>query len=159
MLNYWEYWKLGYVTPWHFSFLYITPVYVLNTGCEDGWMYFNESCYFFSSDFKNWSEAKAQCEITDLPSHILVINSAEEQTFIFNQWNLDTIFWIGCNDMNQDGTWTCADDSEVFFTEGGDQNGYWSKFRRKSYDEWAVIIHSPLMPIPLSSETMPMWMK
>ena len=63
---------------------------------------------------------------------MLVINSPEEQTFIFNQWSLDTIFWIGCNDMDQDGTWTCADDSEAFFTEGGDQNGYWSKFRKKS---------------------------
>ena len=102
-------------------------------GCEEGWTYYDESCYLFPKEKKSYEEANSQCESTVASSHIAVINSATENTFIIRQFISKKNFWIGCNDVDENDIWTCEDDSGMFYTKdaedgGGDRKGYWSKY-------------------------------
>ena len=69
-------------------------------GCEEGWTYYDESCYLFPKEKKSYEEANSQCESTVASSHIAVINSATENTFILRQFiskrisGLDVTMWM-----------------------------------------------------------------
>ncbi|GCB60162.1 hypothetical protein scyTo_0014120 [Scyliorhinus torazame] len=70
-----------------------------------------------------WQFAKQQCSMDH--SHLLVINSTEEQNFITEEAN-NTMYWIGLRDTSG-GNWTWVDDticrsSSMFWTAGEPNN-------------------------------------
>ena len=90
-------------------------------------LYFGGSCYQMQTGVKTWDEAKAECEALTPPHHTVVINSAEEQTFVTGLVSTNARFWIGCSDYANEGTWVCEDNSGMQWTSDGNITGYWSK--------------------------------
>ncbi|KFO77340.1 C-type lectin domain family 4 member A isoform X1 [Cuculus canorus] len=48
--------------------------------CPNGWKRFKKSCYYMSVDMMNWAESEQNC--TAMGSHLVVINTTAEQTFL-----------------------------------------------------------------------------
>ncbi|KFQ73680.1 C-type lectin domain family 4 member E, partial [Phoenicopterus ruber ruber] len=53
------------------------------TCCPKGWKYFEEKCYYLSSDMMSWDDSEQNC--TGMGSHLVVVNSAAEQEFLSNE--------------------------------------------------------------------------
>ncbi|XP_059848337.1 hepatic lectin-like [Hypanus sabinus] len=93
------------------------------TTCPGNWVRFNQSCYFFSTSSGNWHFAKRRCSLLD--SHLLVINSVSEQTFI-KKISAPTMYWIGLSDSAMEKNWQWEDgtsyDSTPRFWATGEPN-------------------------------------
>ncbi|NXS87897.1 CLC4E protein, partial [Erpornis zantholeuca] len=66
------------------------------TCCPKGWIRFQRSCYFLSTDRMNWAESEQNC--TGMGSQLVVINSKAEQVFLSEKIKRDTKkenFYIG----------------------------------------------------------------
>ncbi|XP_061446087.1 asialoglycoprotein receptor 1-like [Rhineura floridana] len=74
------------------------------TCCPKGWDSFRKSCYWESRIGKPWEEAKADCE--DRDSHLVIINSLEEQQFVVVRVQ-PQFMWIGLTDAS--GSWKWVD--------------------------------------------------
>ncbi|XP_068077452.2 asialoglycoprotein receptor 2 [Danio rerio] len=80
----------------------------LESGCSDSaWVPFGNSCYLFSRDKMNWTEAKDYCE--EKGAWLLKIedDSEDEWQFVTDFAN-PTHYWIGLTDQNT-GQWRWAD--------------------------------------------------
>ncbi|XP_038640510.1 uncharacterized protein LOC119956998 [Scyliorhinus canicula] len=91
--------------------------------CPPNWHLFNRACYYFSNQTGTWQFAKQQCSTEH--SHLLVINSSEEQNFITEAAN-NSMYWIGLRDIGG-GNWTWVDDticrsSSTFWSVGEPNN-------------------------------------
>ncbi|XP_045578573.1 C-type lectin domain family 4 member E-like [Salmo salar] len=80
--------------------------------CQEGWRFFDSSLYFLSTEKKIW-ESRQDC--LERVADLVMINSREEQTFLFN---LHMRAWIGLTDSVTDGTWKWVDDTSL-------TTGYW----------------------------------
>ncbi|CAI9599908.1 unnamed protein product [Staurois parvus] len=79
------------------------------TTCETGWQPFKGSCYFFTNLRSNWMKARSSCVIKG--ADLAVITSEEEQNFISRQTG-DQPYWIGLNDIEEEGKWTWVDGTD-----------------------------------------------
>ncbi|KAM5170556.1 asialoglycoprotein receptor 1-like [Mantella aurantiaca] len=70
--------------------------------CPSGWSTFQSSCYFFQFVGKSWITAKKFCE--DKDSHLIVLNTEEEQIFAFGMTKGEYT-WIGLTDVSGDWKW------------------------------------------------------
>lgn len=70
--------------------------------CPSGWIKNHLSCYLFSNEGKSWEDAKKICEAKK--SHLVVINSEEEQNFVFGITK-GKYTWIGLTDVSGDWKW------------------------------------------------------
>ncbi|XP_029622353.1 CD209 antigen-like protein E isoform X2 [Salmo trutta] len=97
-------------------------LYLIEQHCQEGWRYFDSSLYFLSSEKKTWKESRQDC--LDRGADLVIINSKEEQTFLFN---LHLRAWIGLTDSVTEGTWKWVDDTSLTtkYWRGGqpDDNG------------------------------------
>ncbi|XP_066504515.1 CD209 antigen-like protein D [Hoplias malabaricus] len=97
--------------------------------CPPNWVLMNKTCYFFSVSEaiprKGWAAGRQEC--TKKEADLLVINSKEEQVFIFDtlkalRYNLPFSyrngFWMGLKDDHTEGSWTWL--NGTIMTEG-----YW----------------------------------
>ncbi|XP_064859751.1 CD209 antigen-like protein A isoform X4 [Oncorhynchus nerka] len=82
--------------------------------CQEGWRYFDSSLYFLSTEKKTWEESRQDCKRRG--ADLVIINSREEQTFVFN---LHLRAWIGLTDSVTEGTWKWVDGTSL-------TTGYWS---------------------------------
>lgn len=90
----------------------ITPV---REKCRDGWVSYEDSCYFLSSTKQVWSAAETQCQ--NLQGHLIVINNAEELDYISKISELRYSYWIGLVERHNDGHWSWVDGSDYNTTE------------------------------------------
>uniref|UniRef100_A0AAZ3NSM1 C-type lectin domain-containing protein n=1 Tax=Oncorhynchus tshawytscha TaxID=74940 RepID=A0AAZ3NSM1_ONCTS len=89
-------------------------LFVMEQHCQEGWRYFDSSLYFLSTEKKTWEESRQDCKRRG--ADLVIINSREEQTFVFN---LHLRAWIGLTDSVTEGTWKWVDGTTL-------TTGYWS---------------------------------
>uniref|UniRef100_A0A6I8PP61 C-type lectin domain-containing protein n=1 Tax=Ornithorhynchus anatinus TaxID=9258 RepID=A0A6I8PP61_ORNAN len=77
------------------------------TCCPPNWTEHSGSCYWTSRVSKSWSDAKQFCQTEN--SHLVVINSQDEQKFI-QHLTIPALMWIGLTDS--DGKWKWVDDTD-----------------------------------------------
>ncbi|XP_070264013.1 C-type lectin domain family 4 member E isoform X2 [Myotis yumanensis] len=92
--------------------------------CPLGWVHFQSSCYFFSTNTKSWSESVKNC--SSMGAHLVVINSEEEQKFLFHAKPKGKEFYIGLTDQVVDGQWKWVDGTpfmeSLSFWDAGEPN-------------------------------------
>ncbi|XP_036965817.1 CD209 antigen-like protein E [Acanthopagrus latus] len=81
--------------------------------CPEGWKMFHCACFFLSGESGNWDKGRDDC--IDRGADLVVINSAEEQTFLSNFTKEKTMAWIGMTDRVKEGAWTWIDRTPVTF--------------------------------------------
>ncbi|XP_067106057.1 C-type lectin domain family 4 member M-like [Osmerus mordax] len=72
--------------------------------CLNGWRRFGCSCYYVSTEQKNWTDSRHGCR--DRGADLVIINSPEEQEFLNN---LTKRVWIGLTDTVTEGTFIWVD--------------------------------------------------
>ncbi|XP_051972996.1 CD209 antigen-like protein E [Xyrauchen texanus] len=102
-----------------------TNEFQMTLGKVDGWIYYQSSFYYISSEKKSWSESKIDC--IERGAYLVIINNREEQEFVVNI-TVGIIIWIGLTDSDEEGTWKWVDGSiptSVFWrdTEPGGNSG------------------------------------
>ncbi|XP_075061078.1 asialoglycoprotein receptor 1-like [Mixophyes fleayi] len=76
----------------------------LDHRCNSDWIYYALSCYYVSEGTESWSDAKKDCE--NRKSHLVVINSAEEQIYV-SKMTKKINTWIGLTEVS--GSWRWVD--------------------------------------------------
>uniref|UniRef100_A0A8C5FY32 C-type lectin domain family 4 member M-like n=2 Tax=Gouania willdenowi TaxID=441366 RepID=A0A8C5FY32_GOUWI len=71
-----------------------------NHQCPQAWLRFGYSCYFVSSERKNWDDSRRHCRQEE--ADLVIINSRAEQAFLSG---LTASAWVGMTDRDQEGTW------------------------------------------------------
>ncbi|XP_077086871.1 uncharacterized protein LOC143738674 isoform X2 [Siphateles boraxobius] len=93
---------------------------------SDGWVYYQSSFYFISSEKKSWTESRRDCR--ERGADLIIINNRKEQEIV-NMISGDAEVWIGLTDSDVEGTWKWVDGSTL--TSGtwrsGEPNGQTSE--------------------------------
>nr|XP_045374808.1 collectin-12 [Camelus bactrianus] len=76
-------------------------------GCPPHWKNFTDKCYYFSVEKEIFEDAKLFCE--ERSSHLVFINSREEQQWIKKQMVGRDSHWIGLTDSEQENEWKWLD--------------------------------------------------
>uniref|UniRef100_A0A3B1IRN5 C-type lectin domain-containing protein n=1 Tax=Astyanax mexicanus TaxID=7994 RepID=A0A3B1IRN5_ASTMX len=90
--------------------------------CGEGWRPFGVKCYFFSTDFLNWTNSRDRC--VEKGGHLAIITSQAEQTFV--TMHLRGPHWFGLNDLETEGKWMwvnnqpLTDTGVTFWNKGKD---------------------------------------
>ncbi|XP_066217324.1 C-type lectin domain family 4 member E [Saccopteryx leptura] len=79
----------------------------LKNCCPLNWVHFQTSCYFFSTNTLTWSESLINCSM--MGAHLVVINTQEEQEFLYHAKPRKREFYIGLTDKVVDGQWKWVD--------------------------------------------------
>ncbi|XP_076145033.1 uncharacterized protein LOC143127422 [Alosa pseudoharengus] len=79
----------------------------LQVRCADAWEYHNGSCYYFSSDMKNWEDSRDAC--VTMGGHLVIINSATEMDILKNKGD----YWIGLSQAQPGGSWYWVDNTTL----------------------------------------------
>ncbi|XP_041640300.1 natural killer cells antigen CD94-like isoform X2 [Cheilinus undulatus] len=76
--------------------------------CPQGWVMFASSCYFISSQQRNWDNSRRDC--LQRGADLVVINSRLEQAFLTG---FTEAAWVGMTDREKEGTWVWVDGTLV----------------------------------------------
>uniref|UniRef100_A0A672KGG9 C-type lectin domain-containing protein n=1 Tax=Sinocyclocheilus grahami TaxID=75366 RepID=A0A672KGG9_SINGR len=63
----------------------------------DGWINYQSSLYFISSERKSWAESRRYC--TERGADLIIINNREEQDFV-KKISANANVWIGLTDIS-----------------------------------------------------------
>ncbi|XP_052051787.1 C-type lectin domain family 10 member A-like isoform X4 [Apodemus sylvaticus] len=80
--------------------------------CPLHWTKHEGSCYWFSQSEKSWPEADKYCQLEN--SHLVVVNSQEEQKFI-EEHKGPVPTWMGLTDQNGPWRWVDGTDFDTGF--------------------------------------------
>ncbi|XP_028992577.2 CD209 antigen-like protein C isoform X1 [Betta splendens] len=83
-----------------------------NKVCPAGWKKFGCSCYHVSSQSGSWTKGREECRKSG--ADLVVVDSAEEQTFLTKLTKQES--WIGLSDSDKEGTWKWVDGSPLTVT-------------------------------------------
>ncbi|XP_078063596.1 CD209 antigen-like protein C [Mustelus asterias] len=98
------------------SFLCDTLRNLSDSLCPSGWKLHNHSCYRFSRVKVNWDTAKRECG--SLNSHLLIINTDQEQNFVTNSISeKNQQYLIGLTDQGSENNWKWVDGTPVSHRE------------------------------------------
>uniref|UniRef100_A0A8D0WH13 C-type lectin domain family 4 member E n=1 Tax=Sus scrofa TaxID=9823 RepID=A0A8D0WH13_PIG len=75
--------------------------------CPLNWIHFQSSCYFFSTNVMSWTASLKNC--SSIGAHLVVINTQEEQEFLFHAKPKRKEFYIGLTDQVIEGQWKWVD--------------------------------------------------
>lgn len=92
--------------------------------CPLNWKRFQSSCYFFSTTTLTWQSSLKNC--SEMGAHLVVINTWEEQEFLFQTKPKRKEFYIGLTDQVVEGQWQWVDDTpfteSLSFWDAGEPN-------------------------------------
>ncbi|XP_066541579.1 C-type lectin domain family 4 member F-like [Hoplias malabaricus] len=89
---------------------------------QQGWVFFDTSAYYISTDMKTWSESRVDCE--DNGGDLVIINSKEEQEYLARKIGSKQP-WIGLTDSESENQWKWVDGSALttaYWAEGEPNN-------------------------------------
>ncbi|XP_053225408.1 C-type lectin domain family 17, member A-like isoform X2 [Podarcis raffonei] len=76
---------------------------ILTENLNDGWLIYERTLYWFSSEVASWMDAQKNCEREG--ANLISAESVEEQLFVSTEvQNLKKVFWIGVF-KDKGGTW------------------------------------------------------
>uniref|UniRef100_H0WHL2 C-type lectin domain family 4 member E n=1 Tax=Otolemur garnettii TaxID=30611 RepID=H0WHL2_OTOGA len=75
--------------------------------CPVNWKHFQSSCYFFSTNTLTWALSVKNCSA--MSAHLVIINSLEEQEFLFHMKPRKREFHIGLTDQLVERQWRWVD--------------------------------------------------
>ncbi|KAI4873729.1 hypothetical protein NFI96_029046 [Prochilodus magdalenae] len=106
---------------------------------QEGWMFFENSIYYISTEKKNWSESRQSC--TQRGADLVIINSTEEQNFT-ERLRRGEKAWIGLTDSVTEGNWKWVDGSAL-------TTGFWRSGEPNSRvgDEDCVVVGEGTDPV------------
>ncbi|NWX47095.1 CLC4E protein, partial [Steatornis caripensis] len=107
------------------------------TCCPKGWRRFQEKCYYLSDDKMSWAESERNC--TGMGSHLVVINSKEEQDFLSKeeQSSKGKNYYIGLS-AQKVGQWHWVDQ-----TPFNETAAFWRAGEPSNKDDQpCVVIHT-----------------
>ncbi|KAL4231021.1 hypothetical protein ACF0H5_011393 [Mactra antiquata] len=86
--------------------------------CDNGWVGHNDRCYLFSHDTEQWIGALLMCR--ELGAQLVEIETAAENTYLKAQAQIyaKDQFWIGLNDVGEEGTWVWMNSKTPLGTTG-----------------------------------------
>ncbi|XP_053412605.1 C-type lectin domain family 4 member E [Nycticebus coucang] len=93
--------------------------------CPGNWKHFQSSCYFFSTNTLTWTLSLKNCSA--MSAHLVIINTLEEQEFLFHMKPRKREFYIGLTDQLVERQWQWVDgtpliESLSFWDEGEPNN-------------------------------------
>ncbi|MEQ2228451.1 hypothetical protein ILYODFUR_008910 [Ilyodon furcidens] len=99
--------------------------------CENSWVRFEGTCYYFSTNQFSWEESRSRCR--EAGADLVKVDSREEQYFLRSHLNgkmnsFNDMFWIGLTDSVEEGRWFWVDGSEL-----SESLWFWSK---QEPDNW-----------------------
>ncbi|XP_051540892.1 C-type lectin domain family 4 member M-like isoform X2 [Myxocyprinus asiaticus] len=68
----------------------------------DGWIYYQFSFYYISSEIKSWNESRRYC--IEKGADLMIINNTKKQDFLKENSGKENV-WIGLTDSEKEGTW------------------------------------------------------
>ena len=84
-----------------------------NDSTSDGLTY-NGNQYFLTSSFLTWTQAQAEAE--SLGGNLVSINDADEEAWLKENFGQDEGFWIGINDVDNEGNFEWVSGDPVTYT-------------------------------------------
>uniref|UniRef100_A0A3B3RGW0 C-type lectin domain-containing protein n=2 Tax=Paramormyrops kingsleyae TaxID=1676925 RepID=A0A3B3RGW0_9TELE len=87
--------------------------YKKNHVCPSGWRRLSTSCYYISTEKKNWNDSRQACMQSG--ADLAIISCREEQIFLEG---LSGYFWIGLSEREREGTWKWVDGTTFPVDEG-----------------------------------------
>uniref|UniRef100_A0A8C5ZN53 C-type lectin domain family 4 member E n=1 Tax=Marmota marmota marmota TaxID=9994 RepID=A0A8C5ZN53_MARMA len=92
--------------------------------CPLNWKHFQSSCYFFSTNTMSWLSSSRNC--SGMGAHLVVINTQEEQEFLYHAKPKKREFFIGLTDQVVEGEWQWVDGTpftkSLSFWDAGEPN-------------------------------------
>ncbi|XP_015326781.1 C-type lectin domain family 4 member E isoform X2 [Bos taurus] len=92
--------------------------------CPLKWFHFQSSCYLFSPDTMSWRASLKNC--SSMGAHLVVINTQEEQEFLYYTKPRKKEFYIGLTDQVTEGQWQWVDGTpftkSLSFWDAGEPN-------------------------------------
>ncbi|XP_071797159.1 C-type lectin domain family 4 member M-like [Asterias amurensis] len=88
--------------------------------CPPTWSQWQDKCYKVHDADVTWQEGKQQC--VELGGVMVVTQSKEELQHLLNMCSCRQ-YWIGCNDIQTEGTWVCLGEGDI----GVDDNRWYSR--------------------------------
>ncbi|XP_064355440.1 CD209 antigen-like protein C isoform X2 [Dromaius novaehollandiae] len=98
----------------------ICKTFLDNRRCSAGWKIFEKSCYSFSVETMSWEDAKQVC--LDQDSHLVIVNTEEEQKFLKDNINSSSTYWLGVTDKLEEGSWLWVNGQPATL-------GFWNTWR------------------------------
>ncbi|XP_055990696.1 C-type lectin domain family 4 member E isoform X2 [Sorex fumeus] len=92
--------------------------------CPWKWVHFQSTCYFFSTNTLTWALSAKNC--SDMGAQLVVINSVEEQEFLYHTKPPEREFYIGLTDRVVEDQWKWVDGTpftkSLSFWDAGEPN-------------------------------------
>ncbi|XP_076874372.1 uncharacterized protein LOC143524150 [Brachyhypopomus gauderio] len=101
----------------------------IDKATEQGWMCFNSSIYYISTEEKTWSESRQFCR--ERGGDLVIINSRQEQNFV-SMMRGDRKAWIGLTDKGTNQDWKWVDGTAL-------ETNYWKTWEPNGPHEHCVI--------------------
>ncbi|XP_039608877.1 perlucin-like protein [Polypterus senegalus] len=110
--------------------------------CPEGWVFFQSKCYFFSNNTLTWQSSQEQC--LSMGGHLVIVESAEEESFLENKTNIviekKSGYWIGLTDQKKENQFVWVDnktlDTNTRFWEPGEPGG---DSKENCVQIWAIL--------------------
>ncbi|XP_076965681.1 CD209 antigen-like protein A isoform X4 [Callospermophilus lateralis] len=105
--------------------------------CPWDWTFFQGHCYFFSKSQRNWHDSVTACQ--EVGAQLVIIKSAEEQSFLEQLSKKSQRTWIGLSDHNNEGSWYWVDNTPLqlsYWKEGEPNNAGDEDCVELSVEDW-----------------------
>ncbi|XP_078138247.1 uncharacterized protein LOC139930195 [Centroberyx gerrardi] len=98
------------------------------TGCPEGWQRFGCSCYYISTERKNWDQSRQDCLRSG--ADLVIIDSTDKQNFVQRFNTNKKRVWIGLTEKKN--TWTWVDGTTLTSPE------FWEEDEPRGSDKHCV---------------------